>query len=48
VEEAWIETRQRHLLVATDGEVTPMANPLHFRTRPGALRVQVPHPPTSG
>jgi diacylglycerol kinase family enzyme len=44
VEEAWIETPQRHLLVATDGEVTPMASPLHFRTRPGALRVRVPRP----
>ena len=48
VDEAWIETRQRHLLVATDGEVTPMVSPLHFRTRPGALRVQVPRPPGSG
>ena len=48
VEEAWIETRRRRLLVATDGEVTPMASPLHFRTRPGALRVQVPRPPEPG
>lgn len=42
VEEAWVETWQRQLLVATDGEVTPMTSPLHFRTRPGALRVRVP------
>lgn len=48
VEEAWVETRPRHLLVATDGEVTPMASPLHYRTRPGALRVRVPRPPGSG
>ena len=46
--EAWIETRQRRLLVATDGEVAPMSSPLHFRTRPGALCVRVPHPPGSG
>jgi diacylglycerol kinase family enzyme len=45
--EAWIETRHRHLLVATDGEVTTMASPLHYRTRPGALRVRVPPPPGS-
>ena len=47
VKEAWIETQQRHLLVATDGEVTLMASPLHYRTHPGALRVRVPRPPGS-
>lgn len=37
-----VETRRRHLRVATDGEVTLMNTPLHYRVRPGALRVLVP------
>ena len=42
-EEIWVETRRpRRLPVATDGEVTVMTTPLHFRVRPGALRVIVP------
>jgi diacylglycerol kinase family enzyme len=40
--EIWIETRRRRLRVATDGEVTVMTTPLHYRVRPGALRVLVP------
>lgn len=40
--EIWIETRRPRLRVATDGEVTIMATPLHYRVRPGALRVLVP------
>lgn len=39
--EIWIETRRNHLRVATDGEVTVMKTPLHYRVRPGALRVLV-------
>jgi diacylglycerol kinase family enzyme len=42
VEEAFIEARRIPLLVATDGEVTLMESPLHYRVRPGALRVVVP------
>ena len=38
----WIETRRSRLHVATDGEVTIMSTPLHYRVRPGALRVVVP------
>lgn len=41
-EEVWIETRHSPLRVATDGEVTRMDTPLHYRVRPGALRVIVP------
>lgn len=43
-QEVFIETRRRHkrLRVATDGEVTIMTSPLHYRVRPGALRVLVP------
>jgi YegS/Rv2252/BmrU family lipid kinase len=38
-----IETRHpKRLRVATDGEVTIMTTPLHYRVRPGALRVLVP------
>ena len=38
-----VETRRpRRLPVATDGEVTLMTTPLHYRVRPGALRVIVP------
>ncbi len=42
--EIWIETRQRRLHVAFDGETTIMVPPLHYRVRPGALRVIVPAP----
>lgn len=41
--EVWIETRRpKRLRVATDGEVNTMTTPLHYRVRPGALRVFVP------
>lgn len=42
VDEAFIESRRSRLLVTTDGEVTHMEPPLHYRVRPGALRVFVP------
>jgi diacylglycerol kinase family enzyme len=42
VQEAMIETRRPRLLVATDGEVRVLKTPLHYRIRPGALRVLVP------
>jgi diacylglycerol kinase family enzyme len=32
----------RRLRVALDGEVTKLATPLHYRTRPGALKVMLP------
>lgn len=41
-QECWIETGKKRLDVATDGEVTAMDTPLHYRIRPGALRVMVP------
>lgn len=37
-----IETRHRHLPVATDGEVNVMQTPLRYRIRPGALNVIAP------
>jgi diacylglycerol kinase family enzyme len=40
--EVWIETRRTRLRVATDGEVTIMRSPLHYRVRPGALQVIAP------
>ena len=43
IDEARIESGKRTLLVTTDGEVTRMESPLHFRTRPRALRVLVPN-----
>ena len=43
-----IETRRRHLLVSTDGEVNPMKTPLHYRIRPLALRVMVPESAPAG
>ena len=42
VQEATIEARRPHLLVATDGEVASLATPLYYRIRPRALRVMVP------
>jgi diacylglycerol kinase family enzyme len=41
--EIWIETRRPRLRVATDGEIRILSTPLHYRVRPGALRVLVPH-----
>ena len=40
--EAAITSKRKRLNVATDGEVQWMAPPLHYRTRPGALRVYTP------
>jgi diacylglycerol kinase family enzyme len=40
--EFWIETKHRRLRVAIDGEVTNLEPPLHYRVRPGALRVLTP------
>ena len=40
--EVTIETKHKRLRVAFDGEVDVMAGPLHYRIRPGALRVIVP------
>jgi diacylglycerol kinase family enzyme len=41
VTELWLDSRWRRLRVALDGEVVTLAPPLHFRVRPGALRVIV-------
>ncbi|MET0264081.1 MAG: diacylglycerol kinase family protein [Duganella sp.] len=40
--ELTIDTRHRHLRVATDGEVTVMTPPLSYRSRAGALSVIAP------
>ncbi|MEK6301122.1 MAG: diacylglycerol kinase family protein [Acidobacteriota bacterium] len=40
--EIWIETRRRGVHVSVDGEVVLMQPPLHYRVRPGGLRVIVP------
>jgi diacylglycerol kinase family enzyme len=37
-----VETRRPLVRVSTDGEVTMMRSPLHYRVRPGSLRVLVP------
>jgi YegS/Rv2252/BmrU family lipid kinase len=37
-----VRTHRDHVQVATDGEVSLMRTPLHYRSRPGALRVVVP------
>ena len=44
VSEAWLDSRWWRLRVALDGEVLSLVPPLHFRARPGALRVMVPEP----
>jgi YegS/Rv2252/BmrU family lipid kinase len=46
--EIFIKTRHQHLRVATDGEVTMMQTPLHYRVRPAALRVLVPENKETG
>ena len=40
--EVWIETPKHELRVALDGEVVRLPPPLHYRIRPGDLRVLVP------
>jgi diacylglycerol kinase family enzyme len=40
--EVWIETKHRRLRLALDGEVTNLVPPLHYRVRPGVLRVLAP------
>jgi diacylglycerol kinase family enzyme len=45
VEHADILTGKRSLEVALDGEVVRMRPPLHYRSRPGALRVIAPPQP---
>lgn len=42
VAEALIESNRPQLLVATDGEVSMMKTPLHYRVRPRSLAVFVP------
>jgi diacylglycerol kinase family enzyme len=42
LEKVTIHSRHRRLTVALDGEVFRLHTPLHYRTRPGALRVIVP------
>jgi Sphingosine kinase and enzymes related to eukaryotic diacylglycerol kinase len=42
-----IEAKRNRVHVATDGEVTVMRTPLHYRIRPGALHVLVPKAVTS-
>jgi diacylglycerol kinase family enzyme len=46
--QCWIETRRRTLHVAFDGEVEKMSPPLHYRARPGALRVFLPRKAPAG
>lgn len=42
-DEVKIETRHKRLRIAFDGEIAVMQTPLHYRVRPGALRVIVPN-----
>ena len=42
VDEAFVEAHRHLILVAADGEVRWMELPLHYRSRPGALRVIAP------
>jgi diacylglycerol kinase family enzyme len=44
-EEFWVEPATPWVNVSRDGEVSLMAAPLHYRIRPGALRVVVPDQP---
>jgi len=44
VEEIWVNAPSPWINVSTDGEVSLMAAPLHYRIRPGALGVVLPAP----
>ena len=48
VEEIWVEPRTPWINVSTDGEVSLMAAPLHYRIRPGTPGVVLPARPLSG
>jgi diacylglycerol kinase family enzyme len=39
-----VQTRRKHVHVATDGEIRIVETPLRFRVMPGALKVIVPRP----
>lgn len=41
-QEVWIESRRKRLRVSTDGEISIMETPLHYRILPGALKVVAP------
>jgi len=41
--ELWIDTSRSSISVAADGEVHRLKPPLHYRTRPRALKVLLPH-----
>jgi diacylglycerol kinase family enzyme len=43
--EVVVTSRSRRMRVALDGELTTLASPLRYRSRPGALRLVVPVPP---
>ena len=45
VEEIWVDAATPRISVSTDGEVSLMAAPLHYRIRPAALGVIVPAQP---
>jgi len=47
VEEIWVDAATPRINVSTDGEVSLMAAPLHYRIRPGALGVVLPAPAAS-
>ena len=42
VEEFWVDAVTPRINVSTDGEVSLMSAPLHYRIRPGALGVVLP------
>jgi diacylglycerol kinase family enzyme len=42
LKQCWLETGRRAVYVAMDGELRRMTPPLHFRSRPGELRVLAP------
>jgi diacylglycerol kinase family enzyme len=47
VKEIWVHPETPRVSVSTDGEVSIMDAPLHYRIRPRALRVVVPAPITA-
>jgi diacylglycerol kinase family enzyme len=42
INETWVDARRKRLRISLDGEVAVLRAPLHYRVRPGALRVFVP------
>ena len=45
--EFWVDIDKANVHLALDGEIIRLAPPLHYRVRPGALKVLMSHEPAA-